>query len=57
MIILFRKAWEGVGIVASARKVIGATNSLQVELGTIRGDLAIQTQGHTIKDLIISIQH
>ncbi|XP_022891926.1 nucleoside diphosphate kinase 2, chloroplastic-like [Olea europaea var. sylvestris] len=41
-------AWEGVGIVASARKVIGATNSLQVELGTIRGDLAIQTQGRNV---------
>ncbi|CAA3000467.1 nucleoside diphosphate kinase 2, chloroplastic [Olea europaea subsp. europaea] len=48
VIILFRKAWEGVGIVASARKVIGATNSLQVELGTIRGDLAIQTQGRNV---------
>ncbi|CAA2992805.1 nucleoside diphosphate kinase 2, chloroplastic [Olea europaea subsp. europaea] len=36
-------AWEGVGVVASAHKVIGATNSLQAELGTIRGDLAIQT--------------
>ncbi|KAL2459580.1 Nucleoside diphosphate kinase II [Forsythia ovata] len=36
-------AWEGVGIVASARKLIGATNPLQAEPGTIRGDLAVQT--------------
>ncbi|KAL5976724.1 Nucleoside diphosphate kinase II, chloroplastic [Asimina triloba] len=35
--------WEGVGVVASARKLIGATNPLQAEPGTIRGDLAIQT--------------
>lgn len=38
-----RKAWEGVGVVASARKLIGATNPLQAEPGTIRGDLAVQT--------------
>ncbi|KAG8093140.1 hypothetical protein GUJ93_ZPchr0012g21609 [Zizania palustris] len=36
-------AWEGDGVVASARKLIGATNPLQAEPGTIRGDLAIQT--------------
>lgn len=30
-------------MVASARKLIGATNPLQAEPGTIRGDLAIQT--------------
>ncbi|CAN6451579.1 unnamed protein product [Victoria cruziana] len=36
-------AWEGVGVVASARKIIGSTNPLQAEPGTIRGDLAIQT--------------
>ncbi|KAF8005854.1 hypothetical protein BT93_K0208 [Corymbia citriodora subsp. variegata] len=36
-------AWEGVGIVASARKLIGSTNPLQAEPGTIRGDLAVQT--------------
>jgi len=27
----------------SARKLIGATNPLEAEAGTIRGDLAIQT--------------
>ncbi|XP_078441135.1 nucleoside diphosphate kinase 2 [Wolffia australiana] len=36
-------AWEGVGVVASARKLIGATNPLQAEPGTIRGDLAVET--------------
>ncbi|KAK2971356.1 hypothetical protein RJ640_030322 [Escallonia rubra] len=35
--------WEGIGVVASARKLIGATNPLQAEPGTIRGDLAVQT--------------
>ncbi len=33
--------WEGDGVVASARKLIGATNPLAAEPGTIRGDLAI----------------
>ncbi|KAM0014520.1 putative nucleoside-diphosphate kinase [Helianthus debilis subsp. tardiflorus] len=36
-------AWEGVGVVASARKLIGATNPLQGEPGIIRGDLAVQS--------------
>ncbi|XP_040990806.1 nucleoside diphosphate kinase 2, chloroplastic [Juglans microcarpa x Juglans regia] len=36
-------AWEGVGVVASARKLIGSTNPLQADPGTIRGDLAVQT--------------
>ncbi|XWS60314.1 hypothetical protein CRYUN_Cryun07bG0025400 [Craigia yunnanensis] len=35
--------WEGVGVVASARKLIGSTDPLQAEPGTIRGDLSIQT--------------
>lgn len=33
--------WEGDGVVASARKIIGATNPLNAEPGTIRGDFAI----------------
>ncbi|KAI0511518.1 hypothetical protein KFK09_012148 [Dendrobium nobile] len=37
------EAWEGIGVVASARKLIGATNPLQADPGTIRGDLAVQT--------------
>eukprot|EP00475_Leptophrys_vorax_P015009 TRINITY_DN21314_c0_g1_i1.p1 TRINITY_DN21314_c0_g1~~TRINITY_DN21314_c0_g1_i1.p1 ORF type:complete len:230 (+),score=12.62 TRINITY_DN21314_c0_g1_i1:70-759(+) len=34
--------WEGKGVVASARKLIGATNPLAAEPGTIRGDLAVE---------------
>jgi nucleoside-diphosphate kinase len=30
--------WEGDGVVTSARKIIGATNPLTAEPGTIRGD-------------------
>jgi nucleoside-diphosphate kinase len=33
--------WEGDGVVASARKLIGATNPLTAEVGTIRGDYGI----------------
>jgi nucleoside-diphosphate kinase len=33
--------WEGDGVVASARKMIGATNPLVAEPGTIRGDYGI----------------
>jgi nucleoside-diphosphate kinase len=33
--------WEGDGVVAAARKIIGATNPLNSELGTIRGDYGI----------------
>jgi len=32
--------WEGEGVIASARKLIGATKPLEAEPGTIRGDLA-----------------
>ena len=37
------QVWEGNGVVKSARKLIGATNPLEAEPGTIRGDLAVQT--------------
>ena len=37
------QVWEGKGVVKSARKLIGATNPLEAEPGTIRGDLAVQT--------------
>jgi len=33
--------WEGEGIIASARKIIGATNPLSAEPGTIRGDFGV----------------
>lgn len=36
------QVWEGAGVVASARKLIGATNPLAAEPGTIRGDFAIE---------------
>ncbi|CAH9126907.1 unnamed protein product [Cuscuta epithymum] len=36
-------AWEGIGVVPSARKLIGSTNPLDAQPGTIRGDLSVQT--------------
>jgi len=33
--------WEGEGVVAAARKLIGATNPLTADLGTIRGDFGV----------------
>ena len=33
--------WEGEGVIASARRMIGATKPLEAESGTIRGDLAV----------------
>ncbi len=33
--------WEGKGVVATARKLIGATNPLNSEPGTIRGDFGV----------------
>lgn len=33
--------WEGDGVVTSARKMIGATNPLTAEPGTIRGDFGV----------------
>jgi nucleoside diphosphate kinase (EC 2.7.4.6) len=33
--------WEGEGVVAGARKLIGATNPLSADLGTIRGDFGV----------------
>ncbi len=33
--------WEGEGIIASARRMIGATKPLEADSGTIRGDLAV----------------
>ena len=33
--------WEGSGVILNARKLIGATNPLDSEPGTIRGDFAI----------------
>ena len=33
--------WEGSGVILSARKLIGATNPLEADPGSIRGDLAM----------------
>ena len=33
--------WEGEGVISNARKMIGATKTLEAEPGTIRGDLAV----------------
>lgn len=33
--------WEGKNVVSSVRKMMGKTNPLEAELGTIRGDFAI----------------
>ncbi len=33
--------WEGDGVIASARKIIGATKPLEAEPGTIRGDYGV----------------
>ncbi len=33
-------AWEGPNVIATARKMMGATNPANAESGTIRGDLA-----------------
>ena len=36
--------WEGPDVVAVARRLIGATNALEAQPGTIRGDYGISTQ-------------
>jgi nucleoside-diphosphate kinase len=33
--------WEGDGVVAASRKIIGSTNPLSAEPGTIRGDFGV----------------
>ena len=33
--------WEGDGVVTSARKIIGGTNPLDADPGTIRGDFGV----------------
>ncbi|KAG6747872.1 nucleoside diphosphate kinase 1-like [Populus alba x Populus x berolinensis] len=40
--------WEGKGVVATGRKIIGATNPAASEPGTIRGDLAIHVGRNVI---------
>lgn len=38
---LVAMVWEGEGVVAAARKMIGATNPLTAEPGTLRGDYGV----------------
>lgn len=38
---LVAMVWEGEGVIASARKLIGATNPLNAEPSTIRGDFGV----------------
>lgn len=40
--------WEGKGVIATARKMIGATNPLSSEPGTIRGDFGIDVGRNVI---------
>ena len=40
--------WEGPDAVAQVRKMNGATDALQADVGTIRGDLALTTQKNLI---------
>eukprot|EP01025_Chloroclados_australasicus_P056557 TRINITY_DN700_c1_g1_i1.p1 TRINITY_DN700_c1_g1~~TRINITY_DN700_c1_g1_i1.p1 ORF type:complete len:198 (-),score=18.22 TRINITY_DN700_c1_g1_i1:148-741(-) len=35
-------AWAGKNVISSGRKLIGATNPIEAEPGTIRGDLAVE---------------
>ncbi len=40
--------WEGKGVIATARKLIGATNPLNSEPGTIRGDFGVDVGRNVI---------
>lgn len=40
--------WEGNGAVAAVRKMNGATNSLDAEIGTIRGDFGLTVQNNLV---------
>merc|ERR1711862_563210 len=45
---LVAMVWEGKGVIAMARKMIGKTNPLDSEPGTIRGDFAISIDENII---------
>jgi nucleoside-diphosphate kinase len=47
--------WEGEGVVASGRKLIGATDPLAAEPGTIRGDLAVQKGRNVSRGVVLFI--
>ena len=44
--------WEGDGVIASARTLIGATKPLEAAPGTIRGDLACEQDLPVIQNLV-----
>lgn len=56
---LVAMVWEGDGVIASARKMIGATNPLTAEPGTIRGDYAVSIGRNLIhgSDAVETAQH
>lgn len=35
--------WEGKDVIAQGRKIVGATNPLQADIGTLRGDFCLDT--------------
>lgn len=39
----FAMVWEGKNVVSIIRKMVGATNPMEANPGTIRGDLALET--------------
>lgn len=45
---VFAMVWEGEGVIATARKMMGATNPQDAEPGTIRGDFAVQVSQNII---------
>lgn len=51
--------WQGEGVIASARKIIGATNPLNAEPGTLRGDYGVSVGRNLIhgSDAIETAQH
>ena len=40
--------WEGLGAVETVRKMNGATNCLNADVGTIRGDFGLSTQNNLV---------
>lgn len=45
---VFAMVWEGENVIATARKMMGATNPLDAEPGTIRGDFGVQVSQNII---------
>ena len=40
--------WEGDSVISTGRKIIGATNELDRNMGTVRGDMSVITQNSLI---------